>query len=99
MSAQKKNLINFTSINNGKNGLNPKCKDCRHKVAVSLPVSTKRRDSNLLTKYKISLEDYNKMLQKQNYCCDICGINVADLRRSFDVDHDHKTRRSTRIVV
>lgn len=46
---------------------------------------------NLKTLYGITLDDYNKIFQKQNGCCAICGKHQSELNRRLDVDHDHKT--------
>lgn len=45
-------------------------------------------------KYGLSIEEYEKILEKQNYCCYICQRNASEIYRTksrFCVDHDHKT--------
>ncbi|WP_443095051.1 endonuclease VII domain-containing protein [Rothia koreensis] len=44
--------------------------------------------TNLTTKYKMTLSDYNKMLDAQGGGCAICGQKPSEARR-LSVDHDH----------
>lgn len=39
--------------------------------------------------YDLTLEKYNKMLDKQKGCCALCGIYYEN--RKLNVDHDHET--------
>jgi superfamily II helicase len=41
--------------------------------------------------YGISIEEYERLLVKQKYCCAICKVKVTKLNKSLCVDHDHKT--------
>jgi hypothetical protein len=47
------------------------------------------REAHLKCNYGITLEDFNKILEKQNNCCLICGINQSELKVKLNVDHDH----------
>lgn len=47
----------------------------------------KRRNSYLIKSYGITLEDYERIYNKQEGCCKLCGIEEEKLV----VDHDHKT--------
>ena len=38
-----------------------------------------------------TLEDYNELLEKQNFCCAICGQHQSELTKALAVDHDHET--------
>lgn len=49
------------------------------------------RDSHLKRKYNISIEDYDKMLDKQNHSCKICNTHVSKLDKRLYVDHCHIT--------
>ena len=45
-------------------------------------------------KYNITLEEYNIMLEKQNYKCAICGKTKSENGKngkSFAIDHNHET--------
>lgn len=45
-----------------------------------------------LSKYGITIADYDRMLDGQGGMCAICG-STDPVDRSFNVDHDHKTGR------
>lgn len=45
----------------------------------------------LKKKFGITLEDYNSILENQNYKCAICENNKSGGMGTFPVDHDHKT--------
>ena len=47
------------------------------------------RNNLLLRKYKVTLEDYERMLQEQDGKCAIC--EEVNFDRSLAVDHDHVT--------
>jgi hypothetical protein len=47
----------------------------------------------LKRKYGISVEEYNLLLEAQNFKCKICGISEKEYGKSFSVDHDHLTDR------
>lgn len=51
-----------------------------------------RRKSFLKRKYNITIEEYNKIIEKQNNVCAICFGNLND-SRGFrpHIDHDHET--------
>lgn len=50
-----------------------------------------RRNSWLRSKYDITLKDYEKLLEEQNYMCILCGRDNGS--KPLNVDHDHKTGR------
>lgn len=55
-----------------------------------------RRRKNLLDWYGLTVEEYDRMLAKQNGCCAVCRSTSANFNRaksdlSFCVDHDHVT--------
>lgn len=50
------------------------------------------RGYHLKKKYGISLEEYEKLLEYQGYCCALCGKEFCKgEKRQPDVDHCHKT--------
>lgn len=59
----------------------------------------KQRDKRLRKEYGISLDEYNEMLEKQDYKCFCCGVHQDDLKKANNqhgtkrlvVDHDHDT--------
>lgn len=52
-------------------------------------MSAYRHKYNLKRFFKMTLEDYNLMLEKQGHKCAICGGSDKD--RRLCVDHCHKT--------
>lgn len=50
------------------------------------------KDTYLRTNYRITLEDYNFLLEKQNEKCKICN-NECPTGKSLAVDHNHETRK------
>ena len=49
------------------------------------------KNNQLKYTYKISIEEYEKKLKEQNYCCAICNRHQSKFKRKLAVDHDHKT--------
>jgi len=50
-----------------------------------------QRKSFLKRTYNLTLEQYEKKLKEQNYCCAICNRHQSKFKRKLAVDHDHKT--------
>ena len=48
-----------------------------------------KKGSYLMKKYKITLEEVDKLLIKQNHKCAICGSSLVETRRC--IDHNHET--------
>lgn len=42
-------------------------------------------------KYGITLEDYDDLLQEQEFKCGVCKRHVSELSQPLFVDHDHTT--------
>ena len=78
-------------------GLNTKCKDCNskkwEKYSAKPDTASKRRNTDFIRKYGITLEQRNNILIKQNHKCAICGIDEIHSKgvHGLVVDHDHKT--------
>jgi hypothetical protein len=47
----------------------------------------------ILSKYGITIEKYDELLQTQNGGCAICGRTENGRKKNFIVDHDHKTEK------
>lgn len=60
----------------------------RNKISIE---QKKRNQKNLdlKKKYKITLDDYEKLYEIQGGLCDICGKQESE--RLLSIDHDHKT--------
>ena len=76
-----------------KSAYQPKCKQCfkdaiRHKRNT---IPNYQRSVDLKYNFGISLEDYNKMLELQEFKCDICLRSCGEFSRNLAVDHNHVT--------
>ena len=52
-----------------------------------------RKERRILYDYGISLQTYDKMLEKQGGGCMICGVKIPGGKGRFHVDHDHQTNK------
>ncbi|HDY68067.1 MAG TPA: hypothetical protein ENH85_09770 [Candidatus Scalindua sp.] len=52
-------------------------------------LNEQKRNHRLKVNYGITLEDYDKLYEKQNGVCAICSLPEVLMR--LQVDHDHKT--------
>lgn len=52
---------------------------------------TRARGYSLQRKYGITLEQYDELLAKQNYCCAICERHESEFKTKLAVDHNHAT--------
>ena len=68
-----------------------KCKNCVAEVVRRTRCKVKQREYDLQRHYKISNEDYNRMLEEQQHECAICGITIKLHGKRFHVDHNHIT--------
>lgn len=57
------------------------------------PTNHSKRDfeSDLWKNYRLTLNDYNVMYEKQKGCCDCCGRHESEFKRKLHVDHCHAT--------
>ncbi len=72
------------------------CKNCfkkyqkeykeTHKVSIR-----QHRNKNFKYKYGITIEEYEQILEQQNYCCKVCSREFNDKVKP-DVDHNHQTK-------
>jgi hypothetical protein len=42
-----------------------------------------------IERYGLTMEQYHKLLEDQNYGCKICGLKESTYRKRLSVDHDH----------
>lgn len=54
---------------------------------------TMRKTAMARWRYGLTFEEYNKLRQAQNYCCQICKIPEKSLSRRLDIDHNHRTNK------
>lgn len=79
----EKPLTEYYSNGKWKQG---KCKPCHIKQS-----NTVAQKNHLKRKYNISLEEYQSKLEKQNYCCALCGKTQEEEKSALCVDHNHET--------
>lgn len=98
---ESKSLTEYYKHKTNKDGVAGSCKTCQlnqHKKYYEenreyrISVSRARNYNN---RYGLEIEEYNKMLTKQEFKCAICSIHVDDLpslrETHLCVDHNHKT--------
>jgi hypothetical protein len=62
------------------------CKSCHIQKSNSVA-----KKNHLRRKYNISLEEYDAKLEKQHYCCALCGKTQEEEKSALCVDHNHET--------
>ena len=62
-------------------------------VAYRKKAAVGTNNARLKRLYGIDTDDYKKLTLAQSSCCAICKIPSSDLKKAFDVDHDHETGR------
>jgi hypothetical protein len=74
-------------------GLNSACRQCRNKKALQWQQNNpkSKRSTHLKSKFGITAEQFDEMLQLQNHCCAICMSPTPKGRGTFHVDHCHET--------
>jgi hypothetical protein len=91
----EKPFENFVKRNNRKNGYQPYCKECHNDKVRKEYKEGDMRDYDLMKAYGITQDDYNGILEFQNYRCAICKGTVEEKmkgnKKHLCVDHDHKT--------
>ncbi len=82
----EKPITEFYRHKQQKDGRQTRCKSCYYDPK-------KQASRNLKTKYGITLEDYDRMLEDQGGCCKVCGTDEPGGGKSgrFHVDHNHST--------
>ncbi len=72
-------------------------KEKRRKIASNYYKNNKNKEYersrkyNLWKIYNITIEDFNYLLELQNYSCAICSKSETELNKRLNIDHDHKT--------
>lgn len=80
----------FSVDKRSKGGYQTRCKPCQAKVKKQM--KDYYRSKHLEYKFKMALEDYDRMLDEQKGKCSICSVDEKDTELGrFCVDHDHKT--------
>lgn len=94
-----KPLEDFNLDKKGKHGRQHKCKSCMtdyNKIYNNIPKNRNRiygynKIYSLEKSYGITIQQYNQMLEEQNYKCKICGKHQSENKTKLAVDHCHET--------
>lgn len=84
---EEKKINQFHKDRTNKDGRDYTCKDCNKKA--NRKYNFKFKNNNLKCRYGITLQEYNKLLKKQNGVCAIC--KKTEINRKLSVDHNHET--------
>ena len=60
-----------------------------HRAEITAKSRKRIKAWKLLTKYNLTVEDYNKLLEKQNRLCAGCDRSQDEFKNLLSVDHDH----------
>lgn len=90
-----KNSRNFNEFNNYQlKNRYPKCKSCDSKMA---------RKYYILGNYKLTNDQYEKLLKEQNYVCKICGqqetSKLKGVIKRLAVDHCHASEKNGQLKI
>ena len=113
----EKEITEFHKHSHAKSGLQPRCKECVKLYMQNNPHIGKRavdkyhashkkeiRSYQLKTRFGITLEQYNQMLEAQNGVCAICGNPELIINKktqqpdSLSVDHNHVTGKVRKLL-
>lgn len=93
-------LLSIDNFYNSKRKLSGKfgeCKDCvKLRTKKWLQNNKHRIRERNISRYKITLKEYDDLLKKQNFKCAICGSDKSGnnkFAKNFSIDHCHKTKK------
>lgn len=92
-----KNIKEFNKDNQTISGYARACRDCQKIKSNNRYKNFKleHKNNHLKSYFNISLNDYNKILKKQNGVCAICGLlesrKTVNTSYTLAIDHDHIT--------
>lgn len=85
---------------NTRDAITSRCMECIKKVQLSRYYENKAsgrltpammRENSLRRRYSLTTEEYETMLQKQDFKCAICRRSESCFKKRLHVDHDHTT--------
>jgi hypothetical protein len=102
---EEKDSSEFSISYTNKDRLRSDCKKCFCKyvkdkrgykgrskhLAYKIRTKDYSKDTYLIAKHNITLEQYKNLLTNQNNKCKICGAEQGTLNKELFVDHDHET--------
>ena len=91
-ATNEEDLVNFKNSKNSKYGKQNCCRDCHNLYAKEHSERNPESKRNAVYKneYGITIEDYNKMFEKQNGKCAICKKHQSEFKKRLAIDHCHK---------
>ena len=97
----EKPLSEFNKSKSTPDGLDYRCRDCakahskRYREQHPEKAKETVRKSTIKKKFNLSIDEYEQLLEKQNYKCAICGCNYIRYKqqtnREFCIDDNHYT--------
>lgn len=87
-------IFKFRKVKNRINQWDTTCRECSKKRLVKRDRINceKTREQNILSKYGITSNEYDILLEEQNNKCAICGTDDPNNRwNRWHIDHCHKT--------
>lgn len=69
----------------------PSCIKARENYRKKPETQALYRNNMLMKTYGITSEDYERMLEEQEFCCAGCNTHQLELKQRLHVDHDHET--------
>lgn len=81
--------IHDAYVTNNRSKINADRRDAYHNLLTG--VKAKITESGLRMRYNLTMEQYNKLLLRQDNKCAICKSDQNNMPRKFDVDHCHKS--------
>lgn len=93
-----KPLSDYYNRKKALDGKNSHCKTCEHKEIYEWRKQNPEaqndivRRSRLKGTYGITIEQYDELLEKQNYSCAICDRHQDAFKNRLAIDHNHRTR-------
>lgn len=105
----EKSIKNFYKQRQGKYGVGSRCKSCRLKEKQTPKYVQKRiayrksalgkasRKREIVKRYNLTLEQYDKMFEIQNGVCFVCNEANPSGNR-LHVDHNHKTGKIRKLL-
>lgn len=92
-------VVRYKYYNKNKSKICKRGRDYYCKLKENFPEKFKKRQEQAKEKtWKYQGIDcnnklYNKMFSEQDGCCAVCGKHQSELKRKFDVDHNHITNQ------
>lgn len=100
MCKETKNLKLFHKSKHTKSGYSSYCASCKYKSNQTNSLKRLHKDrekylrfrknNHLKRKFKITIEEYETILEKQEHRCAICN-KLENSKKKMNVDHDHMT--------